>query len=171
MTTTSLERPPYLWALATFVLVLIIYVLTLAPTTAFWDASERGWKGVTKRQPTDAEWNDLRFAWAAVASIKSNAILLARNEMAIGIGAGQMSRVDSAFLAVHKAQQQGHETSGSVLASDGFFPFPDGVEQAAAAGVKAIIQPGGSVRDPEIIEAAERHGMAMVMTGKRQFRH
>ena len=136
-----------------------------------FDASERGWKVVTKRQPTDAEWNDLRFAWAAVASVKSNAILLARNEMAIGIGAGQMSRVDSAFLAVHKARQQGHETSGSVLASDGFFPFPDGVEQAAAAGVKAIIQPGGSVRDPEIVEAAERHGMAMVMTGKRQFRH
>jgi phosphoribosylaminoimidazolecarboxamide formyltransferase/IMP cyclohydrolase len=136
-----------------------------------FDASERGWKVVTKRQPTDAEWNDLRFAWAAVASTKSNAILLARNEMAIGIGAGQMSRVDSAFLAVHKAQQQGHETSGSVLASDGFFPFPDGVEQAAAAGVTAIIQPGGSVRDPEIIEAAERHGLAMVMTGKRQFRH
>jgi phosphoribosylaminoimidazolecarboxamide formyltransferase/IMP cyclohydrolase len=126
---------------------------------------------VTKRKPTDAEWNDLRFAWAAVASIKSNAILLARNEMAIGIGAGQMSRVDSAFLAVHKAQQQGHDTSGSVLASDGFFPFPDGVEQAAAAGVKAIIQPGGSIRDPEIIEAAERHSMTMVTTGKRQFRH
>jgi phosphoribosylaminoimidazolecarboxamide formyltransferase/IMP cyclohydrolase len=136
-----------------------------------FDASERGWKVVTRRQPTDAEWNDLRFAWAAVASIKSNAILLARNEMAIGIGAGQMSRVDSAFLAVHKARQQGHETSGSLLASDGFFPFPDGVEQAAAAGVTAIIQPGGSVRDPEIIEAAERHGMAMVITGRRQFRH
>jgi phosphoribosylaminoimidazolecarboxamide formyltransferase/IMP cyclohydrolase len=136
-----------------------------------FDASERGWKVATKRQPTDTEWNDLRFAWAAVASIKSNAILLARNEMAIGIGAGQMSRVDSAFLAVHKARQQGHETSGSVLASDGFFPFPDGVEQAAAAGVTAIIQPGGSVRDPEIIQAAERHDMAMVMTGKRQFRH
>jgi phosphoribosylaminoimidazolecarboxamide formyltransferase/IMP cyclohydrolase len=136
-----------------------------------FDPSERDWKVVTKRQPTDAEWNDLRFAWAAVASIKSNAILLARNEMAIGIGAGQMSRVDSAFLAVHKAQQQGHDTSGSVLASDGFFPFPDGVEQAAEAGVTAIIQPGGSVRDPEIIQAAERHDIAMVLTGKRQFRH
>jgi phosphoribosylaminoimidazolecarboxamide formyltransferase / IMP cyclohydrolase len=136
-----------------------------------FDPSERGWKVATKRQPTDAEWNDLRFAWAAVASIKSNAILIARNEMAIGIGAGQMSRVDSAFLAVHKAGQQGHETAGSALASDGFFPFADGVEQAAAAGVKAIIQPGGSVRDPEIVEAADRHGIAMVMTGKRQFRH
>jgi phosphoribosylaminoimidazolecarboxamide formyltransferase/IMP cyclohydrolase len=136
-----------------------------------FDRSERGWKVATKRQPTEAEWNDLRFAWAAVASIKSNAIVLVRNEMAIGIGAGQMSRVDSAFLAVHKARQQGHETAGSVLASDGFFPFPDGVEQAAAAGVTAVIQPGGSVRDAEIVQAADRNGIAMVMTGKRQFRH
>jgi phosphoribosylaminoimidazolecarboxamide formyltransferase/IMP cyclohydrolase len=136
-----------------------------------FDPSERGWKVVTGRQPTDREWNDLRFAWAAVASVKSNAILLARNEMAIGIGAGQMSRVDSSFLAVHKAQQQGHDTAGSVLASDAFFPFPDGVEQAASAGVTAIIQPGGSVRDAEVIQAAERHDIAMVVTGKRQFRH
>ncbi|MFL5401329.1 MAG: bifunctional phosphoribosylaminoimidazolecarboxamide formyltransferase/IMP cyclohydrolase [Gemmatimonadales bacterium] len=136
-----------------------------------FDPAEHSWKVATRRQPTGPEWNDLRFAWAAVGSIKSNAILLAREEMAIGVGAGQMSRVDSAFLAVHKARQQGHETAGSVLASDGFFPFPDGVEQAAAAGVKAIIQPGGSVRDGEIIEAADRHDMAMVMTGKRQFRH
>ena len=136
-----------------------------------FDASERGWKVVTGRQPTDSEWNDLRFAWAAVATVKSNAILLARNEMAIGIGAGQMSRVDSSFLAVHKARQQGHDTAGSVLASDAFFPFPDGVEQAASAGVTAIIQPGGSVRDAEVVQAAERHGIAMVVTGKRQFRH
>ena len=91
--------------------------------------------------------------------------------MAIGIGAGQMSRVDSVFLAVHKARQPGHDPAGTVLASDGFFPFADGVEQAAAAGVTAIIQPGGSVRDAEVIEAANRHGMAMVMTGRRQFRH
>ena len=136
-----------------------------------FDGSERGWKVATKRQPADAEWNDLRFAWAAVASVKSNAIVLARNEMTIGIGAGQMSRVDSVFLAVHKAQQQRHDPSASVLASDAFFPFPDGVEQAAAAGVRAIIQPGGSVRDPEIVETADRHEIAMVMTGKRQFRH
>jgi phosphoribosylaminoimidazolecarboxamide formyltransferase / IMP cyclohydrolase len=136
-----------------------------------FDSSEREWKVVTQREPTEPEWNDLRFAWAAVAAIKSNAILLARDEMAIGIGAGQMSRVDSAFLAVHKAQQQGHKTAGSVLASDAFFPFADGVEQAAAAGVKAIIQPGGSVRDPEVMEAANRAGIAMVVTGKRQFRH
>jgi phosphoribosylaminoimidazolecarboxamide formyltransferase/IMP cyclohydrolase len=136
-----------------------------------FDPSEAEWTVPTKRQPTEAEWNDLRFAWAAVAPVKSNAILLARREAAIGIGAGQMSRVDSVFLAVHKARQQGHDPAGSVLASDAFFPFADGIEHAAGAGVTAIIQPGGSVRDAEVVEAADRHGMAMVMTGKRQFRH
>ncbi len=136
-----------------------------------FDGSDAEWTVATDRQPSEREWNDLRFAWTAVASVKSNAILLAREEMAIGIGAGQMSRVDSSFLAVHKARQQGHDPSGSVLASDGFFPFADGVEQAADAGVTAIIQPGGSVRDAEVIEAANRHGMAMVMTGRRLFRH
>jgi phosphoribosylaminoimidazolecarboxamide formyltransferase / IMP cyclohydrolase len=136
-----------------------------------FDSSEVGWKVVTGRQPTEREWNDLRFAWAAVAAIKSNAILLARDEAAIGIGAGQMSRVDSVFLALHKARQQDHDPAGSVLASDAFFPFADGVEQAASAGVTAIVQPGGSVRDAEVIEAAEKQGLAMVMTGKRQFRH
>jgi phosphoribosylaminoimidazolecarboxamide formyltransferase/IMP cyclohydrolase len=136
-----------------------------------FDPSELEWTVATKRQPTETEWNDLRFAWAAVAPVKSNAILLARNEAAIGIGAGQMSRVDSVFLAVHKARQQGHEPGGSVLASDAFFPFADGVELAAGAGVTAIIQPGGSVRDAEVVEAADHHGMAMVMTGKREFRH
>jgi phosphoribosylaminoimidazolecarboxamide formyltransferase/IMP cyclohydrolase len=136
-----------------------------------FDPSELEWTVATKREPNEAEWNDLRFAWAAVAPVKSNAILLAHDEAAIGIGAGQMSRVDSVFLAVHKARQQGHEPNGSVLASDAFFPFADGVELAAGAGVTAIIQPGGSVRDLEVVEAADRHGMAMVMTGKRQFRH
>ena len=136
-----------------------------------FDPSEKEWKIATRRQPTEREWNDLRFAWAAVAAIKSNAILLARDEAAIGIGAGQMSRVDSVFLAVHKARQQSHDPAGSVLASDAFFPFADGVELAAQAGVRAIIQPGGSVRDSEIIETADRLGLALVMTGKRQFRH
>ena len=125
----------------------------------------------TARQPTEPELVDLRFAWAAVAAVKSNAVLLARDEMTIGIGAGQMSRVDSSFLAVHKARQQRHDPRGSVMASDAFFPFADGVEEAAAAGVTAIIQPGGSVRDAEVIAAADKHGMAMVLTGKRQFRH
>jgi phosphoribosylaminoimidazolecarboxamide formyltransferase/IMP cyclohydrolase len=106
-----------------------------------------------------------------VAAVKSNAILLARDEAAVGIGAGQMSRVDSVFLAVHKARQQGHDPAGTVLASDAFFPFADGVEEATRAGITAIIQPGGSVRDAEVIEAADKQGAAMVMTGKRQFRH
>jgi phosphoribosylaminoimidazolecarboxamide formyltransferase/IMP cyclohydrolase len=136
-----------------------------------FDPSDQPWTVATDRQPTEREWNDLRFAWAAVAAVKSNAILLARDEAAIGIGAGQMSRVDSVFLAVHKARQAGHDPAGSVLASDGFFPFADGVEQAAAAGVTAIVQPGGSVRDAEVVEAANRHGLAMAMTGHRQFRH
>ncbi len=134
-------------------------------------ADESGWKVATKRRPTDAEWRDLRFAWAAVGAVKSNAILLARDEAAIGIGAGQMSRVDASFLAVHKARQQGHDPAGAVLASDAFFPFADGVEEAARAGVRAIIQPGGSVKDAEVVAAAEQAGLAMVFTGLRQFRH
>jgi phosphoribosylaminoimidazolecarboxamide formyltransferase/IMP cyclohydrolase len=136
-----------------------------------FDLSEEGWKVVTTRVPTPEEWSDLRFAWAAVASVKSNAILVARDEQSIGIGAGQMSRVDAVFLAIHKARQQQHRTEGASLASDGFFPFPDGVEEAARAGIGAIIQPGGSVRDAEVIAAANRHGMAMVTTGRRMFRH
>ena len=134
-------------------------------------ADESKWQVVTTRRPTDAQWNDLRFAWAAVGSIKSNAIILVRDEAAIGIGAGQMSRVDSSFLAVHKARQQGHDPRGAVLASDAFFPFRDGVDEAAAAGVTAIIQPGGSVKDAEVIAAADEHDLTMVLTGMRQFRH
>ncbi|HEX2251540.1 MAG TPA: bifunctional phosphoribosylaminoimidazolecarboxamide formyltransferase/IMP cyclohydrolase [Gemmatimonadales bacterium] len=136
-----------------------------------FDPSEEGWTVATKRRPSESEWNDLRFGWAAVASVKSNAILLARAEAAVGIGAGQMSRVDSVFLAIHKARQQGHDPAGSVLASDAFFPFADGVELAAEAGIRAIIQPGGSVRDAEVVAAADRTDMAMVLTGQRQFRH
>jgi phosphoribosylaminoimidazolecarboxamide formyltransferase/IMP cyclohydrolase len=136
-----------------------------------FDPSETGWRVPTAREPAEAELDDLRFAWAAVASVKSNAILLARDEAAIGIGAGQMSRVDAAFLAVHKARQQGHDPAGSVLASDAFFPFADGLEQAALAGVTAVIQPGGSIRDAEVIAAADQHGIAMVFTGVRMFRH
>ena len=135
------------------------------------ESSDGDWKVATQRQPTEQEWGDLRFAWSAVATVKSNAVLLARDEMTIGIGAGQMSRVDSSFMAVHKARQQGHDPRGSVMASDAFFPFADGVEEAATAGVTAIIQPGGSVRDAEVVAMADRHGLAMVLTGKRQFRH
>ena len=129
------------------------------------------WTVVTERQPTAEEQRDLLFAWRAVASVKSNAIVLARDGATIGIGAGQMSRVDAAFLAVHKAVGAGHETAGSALGSDAFFPFRDGVDQAAEAGVKAIVQPGGSVRDPEVIAAANEHGIAMAFTGVRLFRH
>jgi phosphoribosylaminoimidazolecarboxamide formyltransferase/IMP cyclohydrolase len=132
---------------------------------------EAAWKVVTDRQPTDEELDNLRFAWRAVAGIKSNAIVLARDGATIGIGAGQMSRVDSSFLAAHKARQAGHDTTGAVLASDAFFPFRDGIDHAAAAGVRAVVQPGGSVRDAEVIAAANEHGMAMVFTGVRLFRH
>jgi phosphoribosylaminoimidazolecarboxamide formyltransferase / IMP cyclohydrolase len=132
---------------------------------------DAGWKVVTKRQPSSAELKDLLFAWRAVASVKSNAIVLARDGATIGIGAGQMSRVDAAFLAVHKARSVGHDTAAAALGSDAFFPFRDGVDQAAQAGVTTIVQPGGSVRDEEVIAAADEHGMAMVFTGQRTFRH
>ena len=132
---------------------------------------EDDWKVVTKRQPTEAEWRDLRFAWRVVASVKSNAIVLARDGRTIGIGAGQMSRVDSSRLAVLKANDQKIEIAGAALASDAFFPFRDGVDAAAAAGARAVIQPGGSVRDEEVIAAADEHELAMVLTARRVFRH
>jgi phosphoribosylaminoimidazolecarboxamide formyltransferase/IMP cyclohydrolase len=132
---------------------------------------DSAWRVVTQRQPTDEERRDLLFAWRAVASVKSNAIVLARDGATIGIGAGQMSRVDAAFLAVHKATALGHATAGAALGSDAYFPFRDGVDQAAEAGVRAIVQPGGSVRDAEVIAAADEHGMTMVATGVRLFRH
>ena len=129
------------------------------------------WKVVTKRAPTDAELIDLAFAWRASAAVKSNAIVLTRSGATIGIGAGQMSRVDASYLAGHKARQAGHDTQGAALASDAFFPFRDGVDHAATVGVTAIVQPGGSVRDAEVIAAADEHGIAMVFTGARLFRH
>ena len=144
-------------------------LLVQQPTPVTFD--EAAWKVVTTRQPTPSEMDDLRFAWRAVGSVKSNAILLARNGATIGIGAGQMSRVDAAFVAVHKAKTLGHDTSGAALGSDAFFPFRDGIDQAAEAGVKAIVQPGGSVRDEEVIAAANEHGIAMIFTGQRLFRH
>lgn len=125
----------------------------------------------TRRQPEEEEWRDLAFAWAAVQSVKSNAILLARDGATIGIGAGQMSRVDSVKISVRKATESDHETTGAVLASDAFFPFRDGIDAAAEAGIRAVVQPGGSVRDQEVVEAADEHDMAMVLTGRRLFRH
>jgi phosphoribosylaminoimidazolecarboxamide formyltransferase / IMP cyclohydrolase len=123
---------------------------------------------VTKRQPTAAELADLRFAWLVCKYVKSNAIVLARGGMVVGVGAGQMSRVDSVHLAVRKA---GERRQGAVLASDAFFPFRDNVDEAARAGATAIVQPGGSLRDQESVAACDEHGLAMLFTGVRHFRH
>jgi phosphoribosylaminoimidazolecarboxamide formyltransferase/IMP cyclohydrolase len=126
------------------------------------------WKVVTKRPPTAAELADLRFAWLVCKHVKSNAIVLAKGGAVVGVGAGQMSRVDSVEIAVRKA---GERSRGSVLASDAFFPFRDNVDAAAKAGVTAIVQPGGSVRDADSIAACDEHGLAMLFTGVRHFRH
>ncbi|MBI2803232.1 MAG: bifunctional phosphoribosylaminoimidazolecarboxamide formyltransferase/IMP cyclohydrolase [Gammaproteobacteria bacterium] len=128
-------------------------------------------KVVTTRSPSPAELRDLLFAWRVVKCVKSNAIVFAAGRRTIGIGAGQMSRVYSARIAGIKAADEGLEVKGSVMASDAFFPFRDGIEAAAAVGITAVIQPGGSVRDPEVIAAANEAGMAMVFTGMRHFRH
>ncbi len=128
-------------------------------------------KVVTKRAPTEAEMRDLLFAWRVAKYVKSNAIVYARDSMTIGVGAGQMSRVNSARIAAIKAEHAGLAVPGSVMASDAFFPFRDGIDNAAQAGIKAVIQPGGSMRDEEVIAAADEHGMAMVFTGMRHFRH
>ncbi len=126
---------------------------------------------VTKRQPTARELEDLLFTWRIAKFVKSNAIVYGRDGMTIGVGAGQMSRVNSARIAAIKAEQAGLDVKGSVMASDAFFPFRDGIDNAAAAGIAAVIQPGGSIRDAEVIAAADEHGMAMVFTGMRHFRH
>ncbi len=128
-------------------------------------------KVVSKVQPTAAQLEDLLFCWKVAKFVKSNAIVYAKDGMTIGVGAGQMSRVYSAKIAGIKAADENLEVAGSVMASDAFFPFRDGIDAAAAAGIKAIIQPGGSIRDEEIIQAADEHGIAMVFTGMRHFRH
>jgi len=128
-------------------------------------------KIVTRRPPTAAELRDLMFAWRVVKCVKSNAIVYAREQRTIGVGAGQMSRVYSARIAGIKAADEGLEVAGSVMASDAFFPFRDGIDSAAGVGITAVIQPGGSVRDAEVIAAADEAGMAMVFTGMRHFRH
>jgi phosphoribosylaminoimidazolecarboxamide formyltransferase/IMP cyclohydrolase len=126
---------------------------------------------VTERAPTDAEWQDLLFAWKVAKFVKSNAIIYAANQRTIGVGAGQMSRVNSARIAAIKAEHAGLEVKGAVMASDAFFPFRDGIDNAAERGIAAVIQPGGSMRDEEVIAAANEAGMAMVFTGMRHFRH
>ncbi|MEW6590185.1 MAG: bifunctional phosphoribosylaminoimidazolecarboxamide formyltransferase/IMP cyclohydrolase [Pseudomonadota bacterium] len=128
-------------------------------------------KVVTSRAPTDKEMDDLLFAWRVAKFVKSNAIVYAKDRMTVGVGAGQMSRVNSARIAAIKAEHAGLAVPGSVMASDAFFPFRDGIDQAAAAGIQAVIQPGGSMRDDEVIAAANEHGIAMVFTGTRHFRH
>jgi phosphoribosylaminoimidazolecarboxamide formyltransferase/IMP cyclohydrolase len=128
-------------------------------------------KVVTKRAPTDAERADLLFAWRVAKFVKSNAIVYAKGGATIGVGAGQMSRVYSARIAAIKAEDAALEVKGSVMASDAFFPFRDGIDAAAKAGIRAVIQPGGSVKDAEVIAAADEHGLAMVFTGMRHFRH
>jgi phosphoribosylaminoimidazolecarboxamide formyltransferase/IMP cyclohydrolase len=125
-------------------------------------------KVVTQREPTAEELATMKFAWKVSKHVKSNAIVFAKDGATLGIGAGQMSRVDSVKIAVMKAQSS---LQGSIVASDAFFPFPDGVEEAAKAGAVAVIQPGGSVRDNDVIAAADRLGMAMVFSGMRHFLH
>ena len=128
-------------------------------------------KVVTKRQPAADEWAALRFGWKVARYVKSNAIVYCAADRTIGIGAGQMSRVDASLLAIAKAQRAGLSVKNTAVASDAFFPFSDGVEAAAEAGATAVIQPGGSVRDAEVIAAADRHNLAMIFTGIRHFRH
>jgi len=140
----------------------------LAQTPDLHRLSRAEAKAVTRRAPTESEWAALEFGWKVVKHVKSNAIVYARAGQAVGVGAGQMSRVDSVKVGAMKAVLP---LEGTVLASDAFFPFPDGVEEAAKHGVTAVIQPGGSVRDPDVIAAADRLNLAMVFTGVRHFRH
>jgi phosphoribosylaminoimidazolecarboxamide formyltransferase/IMP cyclohydrolase len=133
--------------------------------------SPSSWKVVTKRAPTESEWAALHFGWRVVRHVKSNAIVYASAERTLGVGAGQMSRVDSSKIAVWKAGEAGLSLQGSIVASDAFFPFPDGLIAAAQAGATAAVQPGGSVRDPDVIAAADANNLAMVFTGVRHFKH
>jgi phosphoribosylaminoimidazolecarboxamide formyltransferase / IMP cyclohydrolase len=126
---------------------------------------------VTERKPSESEWGEMLFAWKVCKHVRSNAIVLSRDLASVGIGAGQMSRVDSVRLAIEKARETGADLSGAALASDAFFPFSDGPQLAVDAGITAVIQPGGSVRDAEVVEAADAAGISMVFTGRRHFRH
>jgi phosphoribosylaminoimidazolecarboxamide formyltransferase/IMP cyclohydrolase len=140
----------------------------LAQTADDLPDDEDEWKVVTETKPTDAQMIDLRFAWAVCRHVKSNAIVLVKDQSLLGAGAGQMSRVDSVEIAIHKA---GERAQGSVLASDAFFPFDDSIHRSATAGIAAIIQPGGSRGDEAVIAACNQHGLPMIFTGRRHFRH
>ena len=128
-------------------------------------------KVVTKRKPTKTELNAMLFSWRVVKHVKSNAVVYAKSDRTLGIGAGQMSRIDASRIAVWKASEAGLSLKGSAVASDAFFPFPDGLIAAATAGATCAIQPGGSVRDKEVVAAANERNMAMIFTGVRHFRH
>jgi len=132
------------------------------------DMDPAQWRIVSQLQPTSQQLADLVFAWRVARWVKSNAIVFAKDEATVGVGAGQMSRVDSVMVAGHKA---GTRAQGAVMASDAFFPFADGIEEAAKHGIAAVVQPGGSVRDDEVIAAADRLGLVMALTGTRHFRH
>jgi phosphoribosylaminoimidazolecarboxamide formyltransferase/IMP cyclohydrolase len=134
-----------------------------------WPTS--GLRVVTRRQPTTAEWEALRFAWIICAHVKSNTIVFTSADRTLAIGAGQTSRVDAVRVATMKAAAAGIALAGAAAASDAFFPFRDGLDAIAAAGATAVVHPGGSVRDQEVIDAANEHGLAMVVTGRRHFRH
>ena len=128
---------------------------------------------VTEREPTDEEVESMLFAWRVLKHVKSNGIVFASGTETVGVGMGQVSRVDAVRLAAMKADEhaEGKSADGAVMASDAFFPFPDGIEEAAEAGIEAVIQPGGSVNDEDVVAAADEHGMAMAFTGRRCFRH
>ncbi len=143
-------------------------VLVQDQDTLTTDLDPASWTCVTRQQPSEAELQSLAFAWQVACFVKSNAIVLVQGVGTVGIGAGQMSRLDAVHMAAHKA---GTRAQGSVMASDAFFPFPDGIEEAARAGVRAIVQPGGSLRDQKVIQAADAHRMSMMFTGTRHFRH
>jgi phosphoribosylaminoimidazolecarboxamide formyltransferase/IMP cyclohydrolase len=140
----------------------------LVQTTDVVSVDRTAWQVVTKRQPTEEEWNDVVLAWLVVAKVTSNAIVLVKDRQAVGIGCGQQNRRDAGRLACEKAEGR---AEGGVYASDAFFPFPDGLDGAIEAGATCVVQPGGSVRDDEVIAAADAAGLAMVVTGERHFRH
>src|SRR3546814_910494 len=146
-------------------------LVTGVQTCALPILPEAAFRIVTKKAPTEQQMRDLRLAWRVAKYVKSNAIVFAGQGMTLGVGAGQMSRVDSARIASIKAANAGLDLAGSAAASDAFFPFRDGLEVIADAGATCVIQPGGSVRDDEVIAAADERGMAMVLTGARHFRH
>ena len=148
-----------------------LLVQTRDPVLPPLSEMEDRWEVPTARPPTDAERDDLDFAWRVAKHVKSNAIVYARDQATLGVGARQMSRIDASELAVFKAQKSELDLTGSVVASDAFFPFADGLEAAASEGARAAIQPGGSIRDDEVIDAADEHDMAMILTGRRHFRH